>query len=152
MESFARMLASEDRPVGLSILAGVVFVVAALDAVGTAAFGIALVSRLEPSFTPDWMSPVILDAMRGAPLWYVAAATFVLFPVKTGLLVAAGLAFLARRRRGRLLANLYVATSLVESVVTGVAMGTNLGTFVAALFPCLIFLGVNKIFAEDLSH
>ncbi len=146
------MLAPPDRPVGISVVAGILFVIAAVGVLGTFFFVVGLLGHIDPRYSPGWLPPEILDLFRGAPLWYVAAGAFVLWPVKTGLLIAAGLAFLAQKRRGRLLANLYVAASLIESGVTAAAMGADVRTLVGALFPCFVFLAVNKIFAEDLKY
>ncbi|HKA91115.1 MAG TPA: hypothetical protein VKE22_25810 [Haliangiales bacterium] len=146
------MLAPSDRPVGIQIVAGILFVVAAAEAIGTFFFGVGLLGHLDPSYVPGWIPPELLDLFRRAPMWYIAAGTFVLWPVKVGLLIAAGLAMLAQKRRGRLLVNLYVAASLIESGVTAAAMGADVRTLVGALFPFLVFLGVNKIFAEDLKY
>ena len=140
------------RPVGLTVFAGILFVVAAIDVLGTFFFAVGLLGHIDARFSPDWVPPEMISLFRGAPLWYVVAGTFVLWPVKIGVLVAAGLAFLAQKRRGLVLANLYVGASLIESAVTAAALGADVRTLLGALFPCFVFLAVNKIFAEDLRH
>ena len=50
-----------------------------------------------------------------------------------------------------MLTNLYVVVSLLESAATVAATGADL-RMVAAIFPVLLFLLVNKVFAEDLKY
>ena len=71
---------------------------------------------------------------------------------KVCLLIATGFAFIRQRRRGRLLANVYVVASLIESIVAGVAVSVHFGSIVAVLYLVLVFLLVNKVFAEDLKY
>src|SRR5262249_29613079 len=146
------MLAPSDRPVGIQIVAGILFVVAAAEAIGTLFFGVGLLGHLDPSYVPGWIPPELLDLFRRAPMWYIAAGTFVLWPVKVGLLIAAGLAMLAQKRRGRLLVNLYVAASLIESGVTAAAMGGGARTPVGSLFPLLRCVWVDQSLAEGLKY
>src|SRR5262249_5921125 len=146
------MLAPSDRPVGIQIVAGILFVVAAAEAIGTFFFGVGLLGHLDPSYVPGWIPPELLDLFRRAPMWYIAAGTFVLWPVKVGLLIAAGLAMLAQKRRGRPLVHPYVAAAPIESGGSAPALGGGVRTPLRALFPFLVFLGVNKIFAEDLKY
>jgi hypothetical protein len=148
----ADMLRVPTRPVGLSVLGGIFLVVATVDLLGEIALLAGLVSHLVPGFDPGWLPPVLSpDFFRTVPLWYLAAASIVLWPAKIGLLVGAALAFLAQKRRGRTLTNIYVVVSLVESVATVVANGMDVRA-VAAVFPILVLVLVNKVFAEDLIH
>jgi hypothetical protein len=142
---------SSTRPVGLSVLAGIFFVVATVNFIGAVAFIAGLVGHFDRTFDPGWLPPWMMAEYRALPLWYVVASAIVLWPMKLGLLVGAGLAFLQQKRRGRVLTNLYVVVSLLESAATVAATGADL-RMVAAIFPVLLFLLVNKVFAEDLKY
>jgi hypothetical protein len=139
--------------VGLRVLAGIFFVVAAIDVITEIAFVGGVLSHLDPGFNPGWMPPVISpEFFRTAPFWFLAAEAVVFGPIKIGLLIAAGFAFISHKRRGRVLANGYVVASLIESIVAGVAVSVHFGSIVAVLYLVLVFLLVNKVFAEDLKY
>jgi hypothetical protein len=145
--------ASSTRPVGLSVLAGIFLIVATVDFIGAIALAAGFVSHLVPGFDPGWLPPVLPpEYFRTVPFWYLAASALVLWPVKIGLLIAAAMAFFRQKRKGRWLANIYVVVSLIESVLTACVFSLDFRGVIAAMYLVLVFLLVNKVFAEDLKY
>jgi hypothetical protein len=143
---------SSTRPVGLSVLGGIFLIVATVDFIGEIALAAGFVSHLVPGFDPGWLPPILPpEYFRTVPLWYLAASALVLWPVKIGLLISAAVAFWGQKRRGRLLTNIYLVVSLIESVATAYVFSLDFRSLIAAMYLVLVFL-INKVFAEDLKY
>jgi hypothetical protein len=134
---------SQARPGGLTVLAVVNFVIAALSLVGAAALGAAMaVPEIRESIEQELRGPVT-DVWLGVML-----GTGVLI---AALLLVSGVGYLRQKRVwGRYVGTLYAIVDLASGAYETTRTGFELGTIISFVYPVLTLVLVNGIFKHDL--
>ncbi len=135
-----------ERPLGLGILAVTSFGVALWNIMSAVMLTLLVMGRLNIPGAPE-----LVAAYQALPDWFrwfqLSSAI-----LKATLLIAAGIAYLGRRRVGRVLGSAYGALSIGESALV-VAVFENVGReqLIGILFAVFTLLAVNTMYKPILS-
>ena len=147
------------RPGGLTALAVINFVFAALGVLSALGFVVILAMAGSLADAPmDETQRAQIDALQdlGKPMMIALLALTIVTSI---LLLAAGIGYLKQKKfLGRTLGNVYALLSLVRAVWSGVAFpeelggGFNLGALIGLIYPVITLVLINTTFKEDLTN